>query len=101
MLANKETCSEAILLYPQSAVETAYRNRYADRAPAELFGFSRTRIAVFAGTPNMLALSECSTRSLFMKVADVCLLLVGEGPYNSPITEFLPVTTSFVVAKGW
>ncbi|KAI0628977.1 amidase signature enzyme [Trametes polyzona] len=78
-----ETCADAIFLYPQSAGGTNYRNQYIS-APSAPLGFSSGRIAVHAGTPDMV-------------------VPIGEAPFNSTITgkeEFLPVTLSFVTAKG-
>ncbi|KAI0776279.1 amidase signature enzyme [Trametes elegans] len=78
-----ETCADAILLYPQSSGRTNYRNRYIS-PPSAPIGFSSGRIAVHAEVPDMV-------------------VPIGEAPYNSTIsgkTEFLPVTLSFVTAKG-
>lgn len=77
------TCSEGIFLYPQSLGRTTYRNAYSG-PPGTPFGFSSSRIAVFAETPDMV-------------------VPIGEAPYNSTVTgktEYLPVTLSFVAAKG-
>ncbi|PCH35594.1 amidase signature enzyme [Wolfiporia cocos MD-104 SS10] len=77
------SCSESIMIYPQSSGETVYRNQYL-RPPVLPYGFSSGRIAVFAGVPDMV-------------------VPVGEAPYTSKITgktEYLPVTVSFVIAKG-
>ncbi|KAI0359644.1 amidase signature enzyme, partial [Trametes cingulata] len=78
-----QTCADAILLYPQSAGGTNYRNRYIS-SPSAPLGFSAGRIAVHAETPDMV-------------------VPIGEAPFNSTITgktEFLPVTLSFITAKG-
>ncbi|KAI0919006.1 hypothetical protein AcW1_003502 [Taiwanofungus camphoratus] len=78
-----DTCSESILIYPQSSGRTTYRNAYKG-PPSIPFGFSSMRIAVLAETPDMV-------------------VPVGETPYNSTVTgktEYLPVTLSFVAAKG-
>jgi len=78
-----DTCSESIYLYPQSSGGTTYRNAYPG-PPGTPFGFSSGRIAVFAETPDMV-------------------VPIGEAPYNSTITgttEYLPVTLSFIAAKG-
>ncbi|KAI0653959.1 amidase signature enzyme [Cubamyces menziesii] len=80
---NPETCADAILLYPQSSGRTNYRNRYISPPSAPL-GFSSGRVAVHAETPDMV-------------------VPVGEAPFNSTITgktEYLPVTLSFITAKG-
>ncbi|KAI0365605.1 amidase signature enzyme [Pilatotrama ljubarskyi] len=78
-----QTCADGILLYPQSSGGTNYRNRYIS-APSAPLGFSSGRIAVHAETPDMV-------------------VPIGEAPFNSTITgktEFLPVTLSFITAKG-
>ncbi|KAI0669701.1 amidase signature enzyme [Trametes maxima] len=78
-----ESCADAILLYPQSSGETSYRNEYFG-APQAPIGFSAGRIAVHGETPDMV-------------------VPIGEAPYNSTVTgkeEFLPVTISFITAKG-
>ncbi|KAH9919408.1 amidase signature enzyme [Fomitopsis serialis] len=77
------SCSESILLYPQSSGYTTYRNAYSG-PPSTPFGFSAGRVAVLAETPDMV-------------------VPVGEVAYNSTITgieEYLPVTLSFIAAKG-
>ncbi|RPD57766.1 amidase signature enzyme [Lentinus tigrinus ALCF2SS1-7] len=77
------TCSDSILLYPQSSGRTNYRNRYIS-APSAPLGFSSGRISVHAEVPDMV-------------------VPIGEAPFNSTITgrtEFLPVTISFIAAKG-
>ncbi|KAH9834043.1 amidase signature enzyme [Rhodofomes roseus] len=77
------SCSESILLYPQSSGYTNYRNAYVG-PPGTPFGFSAGRVAVLAETPDMV-------------------VPVGEVAYNSTITgviEYLPVTLSFIAAKG-
>ncbi|KAH9942204.1 amidase signature enzyme [Epithele typhae] len=82
--ADEETCSDAVLLYPQNAGHTAYRNTYPGTAPGVPLGFSAGRIAVHGEVPDMV-------------------IPIGEVPYNSTITgttEFLPVTISFIAAKN-
>ncbi|KAI0696652.1 amidase signature enzyme [Cerioporus squamosus] len=81
--SDASTCSNSILLYPQSSGGTNYRNRYIS-APSAPLGFSSGRISVHAEVPDMV-------------------VPIGEAPFNSTITgrtEFLPVTISFVAAKG-
>ncbi|KAL1941453.1 hypothetical protein VTO73DRAFT_7270 [Trametes versicolor] len=78
-----DTCADSILLYPQSSGNTNYRNRYIS-SPTAPIGFSSGRLSVHAETPDMV-------------------VPIGEAPFNSTITgktEFLPVTLSFVTAKG-
>lgn len=73
---NKETCSESIFLYPQSSGGTNYRNRYIGSVhlchpletsklnltlvspPSTPLGFSTSRIAVHAETPDMVVPGE-------------------------------------------
>ncbi|KAI0079266.1 amidase signature enzyme [Panus rudis PR-1116 ss-1] len=81
--ADSESCSESIFLYPQSSGRANYRNQYGG-PPGTPFGFSTGRIAVFAEVPDMV-------------------VPIGELPFNSTISgvqEFLPVTLSFIAAKG-
>ncbi|TFK85923.1 amidase signature enzyme [Polyporus arcularius HHB13444] len=76
-------CSDSILIYPQSIGATNYRNRYVWSEVPEVV-VTAPRIAVYAGVPDMV-------------------VPIGEAPFNSTITgqtEFLPVTISFVAAKG-
>ncbi|CAG8303761.1 unnamed protein product [Penicillium salamii] len=82
--ADDETCSEGIYIYPYSKGETQYRNAYFSAPSAPPMGFSDGRIAVLAGAPDLV-------------------VPVGEIPYNSTIslkTEYMPVTMSFVAARG-
>lgn len=101
--ADPETCSEGIYVYPFTTGTTQYRNEYfeyvlpltlvihpvqsAYRVSAPTIppmGFSDSRIAVMAGTPDVV-------------------VPVGEIGYNSTISlerEYMPVTMSFVVARG-
>ncbi|KAJ5598801.1 hypothetical protein N7537_008885, partial [Penicillium hordei] len=82
--ADKQTCSEGIYMYPYSKGQTKYRNAYFDAPSAPPMGFSDGRIAVLAGTPDLV-------------------VPIGEVPYYSTIslkTEFMPVTMSFGAARG-
>ncbi|KAJ5342597.1 hypothetical protein N7541_011721 [Penicillium brevicompactum] len=82
--ADDTTCSEGIYIYPYSRGETQYRNAYFSAPSAPPMGFSDGRIAVLAGAPDLV-------------------VPVGEIPYNSTIslkTEYMPVTMSFVAARG-
>ncbi|KAJ5319791.1 hypothetical protein N7508_000074 [Penicillium antarcticum] len=82
--ADKETCSEGIYLYPYTKGDTQYRNVYFSAPTAPPLGFSNGRIAVLAGTPDMV-------------------VPVGEVAYNSTISlkeEYMPVTMSFGAARG-
>ncbi|KAJ5175598.1 uncharacterized protein N7482_001475 [Penicillium canariense] len=82
--ADEKTCSEGIYLYPYTQGDTQYRNVYFSAPTAPPLGFSNGRIAVLAGTPDMI-------------------VPVGEVAYNSTIslkTEYMPVTMSFGAARG-
>ncbi|OQE34681.1 hypothetical protein PENCOP_c016G07770 [Penicillium coprophilum] len=82
--ADENTCSEGIYIYPYSKGQTQYRNSYFDAPSGPPMGFSDGRMAVLAGTPDLV-------------------VPVGEVPYYSTIslqTEFMPVTMSFVAARG-
>ncbi|KAJ3051571.1 hypothetical protein HK097_007417 [Rhizophlyctis rosea] len=80
---DSKTCSDSIILYPQSAAGPSYRNVYRS-APGVPTGFSVGRISVFAEVPDVV-------------------VPIAELPYNSTITgkeEKLPVTVSLMAAKG-
>ncbi|CAG8283967.1 unnamed protein product [Penicillium olsonii] len=82
--ADERTCSEGIYIYPYTKGETQYRNAYFSAPTAPPMGFSDGRIAVLAGVPDLV-------------------VPVGEIPYNSTVslkTEYMPVTMSFVAARG-
>ncbi|KAJ5973101.1 uncharacterized protein N7479_003019 [Penicillium vulpinum] len=82
--ADERTCSEGIYIYPYSTGGTQYRNAYFAAPSGPPMGFSDGRMAVLTGTPDLV-------------------VPVGEVPYYSTIslkTEFMPVTMSFVAARG-
>ncbi|KAJ5847216.1 hypothetical protein N7455_011173 [Penicillium solitum] len=82
--ADKQTCSEGIYMYPYSKGQTQYRNAYFDAPSPPPMGFKDGRIAILAGTPDLV-------------------VPIGEVPYYSTIslkTEFMPVTMSFGAARG-
>ncbi|CAI7654638.1 unnamed protein product [Penicillium glandicola] len=82
--ADTKTCSEGIYIYPYSTGSTQYRNAYFAAPTAPPMGFSDGRMAVLAGTPDLI-------------------VPVGEVPYYSTIslqTEYMPVTMSFGAARG-
>ncbi|OJI98271.1 hypothetical protein ASPVEDRAFT_880966 [Aspergillus versicolor CBS 583.65] len=82
--AHNETCSEGIYIYPYSTGKTQYRNVYTDAPTKPPMGFKDSRIATMAGAPDLV-------------------VPVGEVPYNSTVslkTEYMPVTLSFVAARG-
>ncbi|KAJ6150601.1 hypothetical protein N7471_001800 [Penicillium samsonianum] len=82
--ADTKTCSEGIYMYPYSKGQTQYRNAYFDAPSAPPMGFTDGRVAILAGTPDLV-------------------VPVGEVPYYSTIslkTEFMPVTMSFGAARG-
>ncbi|KAJ3288017.1 hypothetical protein HK104_008360 [Borealophlyctis nickersoniae] len=77
-----QTCSDSLVVYPQSAGFTSYRNQYGS-APGVPLGFSAGRISVHAEIPDMV-------------------IPLGELPYTSTITgqtEYLPVTISIMATK--
>ena len=67
-------------------------------------GISAVRISVYAGNPDMVVPGESVL--LFASAVRIRadnLSVVGEAPYTSTITgqtEYLPVTISFMAAKG-
>ena len=75
-------------------------------APGAPLGFSAGRISVHAENPDMVVPSECMIWSVFREYETSRLTMlraVGEAPYTSTITgqtEYLPVTISFMAAKG-
>ncbi|KAI4095792.1 MAG: hypothetical protein LQ339_007155 [Xanthoria mediterranea] len=76
------TCSDSLLLYTGGS-NTAYRNEYI-QPPSVPFGFSTSRISVFAEVPDVV-------------------VPVGQASYRSTITnhtEVLPVTVDLLAAKG-
>ncbi|KAJ5243430.1 uncharacterized protein N7469_001757 [Penicillium citrinum] len=82
--SNKEACSEGVYIYPYSTGETQYRNVYSDSPTAPPMGFKDGRISNMADVPDFV-------------------VPVGEVSYNSTVslkTEYLPVTMSFVAARG-
>jgi Asp-tRNA(Asn)/Glu-tRNA(Gln) amidotransferase A subunit family amidase len=83
LTANETTCSNAIYLYAQSTGTTTYRNQYF-LLGGPPFGFSNGRISSFTEVPDIV-------------------VPIGQVGYNSTITgrlEYLPVTVSFLAAKG-
>ncbi|KAL4928977.1 uncharacterized protein BDV17DRAFT_290984 [Aspergillus undulatus] len=83
-LPSTTTCSEGISIYPYSMGQTQYRNVYTDAPTEPPMGWRDGRIATLAGVPDFV-------------------FPVGEVAYNSSVTlqeEYLPVTLSFVVARG-
>ncbi|EIN03572.1 amidase signature enzyme [Punctularia strigosozonata HHB-11173 SS5] len=81
--ASDASCSDGILVYPQSTGRTSYRNVYFSPPTAPL-GFSYGRVGPFAGVPDLV-------------------VPLGQVAYNSTIsgtTEYLPVTISMVARKG-
>lgn len=80
---SKSTCSESLVLYVGSTAQANPRNVYLN-PPGVPFGFSNSRISVFAENPDFV-------------------VPLGEAPYNSTITghvEYLPVTANLMAAKG-
>ncbi|KAL5508468.1 COQ2 [Sanghuangporus vaninii] len=84
LLADPETCSKSIYLYPQSAGTYSSRETYFLGPSAPPIGFSDGRVAVHGRTPDIV-------------------VPLGQVPYNSTIsgiTEFLPVSISLVARRG-
>ncbi|KZO91038.1 amidase signature enzyme, partial [Calocera viscosa TUFC12733] len=83
VVPDPNTCTKSLLLYPQSAARTTYRNAYRS-APGIPSGFSSGRISNLAGLPEIV-------------------VPLGQAPYNSTISgvqDFLPVTISIVAGKN-
>lgn len=82
LLNDSTACSDSLILYTAGS-DTAYRNEYI-KAPTVPFGFSTSRISVFAEVPDVV-------------------VPVGQASYRSIITnhtEVLPVTVNLMAAKG-
>lgn len=78
-----DTCSDSIMIYPQSVGTTVYRNLFKS-PPIGYKGYSFSGLAVYAEVPDMV-------------------VPIGERAYISNITnivEYLPVTMSFMAAKN-
>jgi len=83
LVADPDTCSNALLLYVGSNAAITYRNHYLS-PPTAPTGFSIGRVSSFAEVPDMV-------------------VPIGVATYNSTITnhtEYLPVTVDFLAAKG-
>ncbi|KAL9012695.1 MAG: hypothetical protein Q9173_002561 [Seirophora scorigena] len=82
LVNDSRTCSQSLLLYA-STPSAQYRNLY--KAPPTVpFGFSTSRISVFAEVPDVV-------------------VPIGQSGYQSNITEHaevLPVTVNMLAAKG-
>lgn len=80
---SNSTCSDSLFLYVGSTASPNERNQYGN-PPSVPYGFSGSRISVFAETPD----------SVFP---------VGQASFFSNITqhtEYLPVTVDVLAAKG-
>ncbi|KAJ5760754.1 hypothetical protein N7520_007910 [Penicillium odoratum] len=80
---DQETCSDSLILYVGTAATPTYRNAYRSM-PGIPSGFASSRIANFAGVPDMV-------------------VPIGQALYNSTITlqeEYLPVAVDFIVPHG-
>ncbi|KAJ5951943.1 uncharacterized protein N7479_010356 [Penicillium vulpinum] len=78
-----ETCADSLILYVGSQANPTYRNAYRS-VPGVPVGFSTSRIANFAGVPDMV-------------------VPIGEALYNSTVTlqqEYLPVSVNFLAPHG-
>ncbi|KAL8865451.1 MAG: hypothetical protein Q9198_009316, partial [Flavoplaca austrocitrina] len=82
LLNDSTTCSESLIVYTAGS-DTDYRNEY-NQPPTVPFGFSSSRISVFAEVPDVV-------------------VPVGQASYLSTVTnhtEVLPVTVDLMAAKG-
>ncbi|KAL9054841.1 MAG: hypothetical protein Q9206_003378 [Seirophora lacunosa] len=82
LVNDSRTCSQSLLLYA-STPSAQYRNLYKE-PPTVPFGFSTSRISVFAEVPDVV-------------------VPIGQSGYQSNITEHaevLPVTVDILAAKG-
>ncbi|KAJ5199748.1 Amidase [Penicillium cf. griseofulvum] len=80
---DEETCSDSLILYIGSEGSPNYRNVYRN-LPGAPVGFSTSRIANFAGVPDMV-------------------VPIGQALYNSTVTmqqEYLPVAVDFMAPHG-
>ncbi|KAJ5177641.1 Amidase [Penicillium coprophilum] len=80
---DEETCSDSLILYIGSEGSPVYRNVYRSM-PGIPSGFAASRIANFAGVPDMA-------------------VPIGQALYNSTVTqhqEYLPVSVDFVAPHG-
>ncbi|CEJ61802.1 hypothetical protein PMG11_10320 [Penicillium brasilianum] len=80
---DEKTCSDSLMLYVGTAATQTYRNVYRS-LPGIPTGFSTSRIANFAGVPDMV-------------------VPIGQALYNSTITlkeEYLPVAVDFIAPRG-
>ncbi|KAI8812484.1 amidase signature enzyme, partial [Cladochytrium replicatum] len=83
------TCSDSIMIYPQSSGSPSPRNTRTSSPPSLPNGFSSGRISVHAEIPDVI-------------------VPIGEAPYNSTVgsfnyagrTEYMPVTISFLAHKN-
>ncbi|KAJ6191412.1 hypothetical protein N7519_001433 [Penicillium mononematosum] len=80
---DEETCSDSLILYIGTEATPLYRNAYRSM-PGVPTGFATSRIANFAGVPDMV-------------------VPIGQALYNSTITlqqEYLPVAVDFIAPHG-
>ncbi|KAJ9486587.1 hypothetical protein VN97_g6734 [Penicillium thymicola] len=80
---DEETCSDSLILYIGTEATPTYRNIYRSM-PGVPRGFATSRIANFAGVPDMV-------------------VPIGQALYNSTITEqqeYLPVAVDFLAPHG-
>ncbi|KAJ5643729.1 uncharacterized protein N7484_006236 [Penicillium longicatenatum] len=80
---DEETCADSLILYVGTAATPTYRNVYRS-LPGIPTGFASSRIANFAGVPDMV-------------------VPIGQTLYNSTITlkeEYLPVAVDFIAPHG-
>ncbi|KAJ5541336.1 hypothetical protein N7494_006412 [Penicillium frequentans] len=80
---DEKTCSDSLILYVGTAATPTYRNVYRS-LPGIPTGFASSRIANFAGVPDMV-------------------VPIGQALYNSTVTlkeEYLPVAVDFIAPHG-
>ncbi|THG97905.1 hypothetical protein EW145_g7517, partial [Phellinidium pouzarii] len=84
LLPDPESCSQSIYLYPQNSGTYSSRELYFLGPSSPPFGFSDSRVAVYARSPDMV-------------------VPIGQVPYASVISgieEVLPVAASLVARRG-
>jgi Asp-tRNA(Asn)/Glu-tRNA(Gln) amidotransferase A subunit family amidase len=97
-----ETCSDSLILYVGATATPTYRNAYRSM-PGIPSGFSASRIANFAGVPDMVVPSKLARSLQPLHETKYDSIIVGQAKYNSIITEqeeYLPVAVDFIAPHG-
>jgi len=84
LLADNQSCSDSLYLYPQNAGQYNSRETYFLGPSSPPFGFGDSRVAVFGRSPDIV-------------------IPLGQIPFNSTIsnkTEMVPVTVDVVARRG-